>query len=211
MTITIFGATGTVGKRIVAEALRRRHKVRAVARNFAKRNELPGEVVFETGDVARLSDVVSLTTGSDAVINATRTSSRKNVIRNTETLMAGLKVTGARLLVVGGAASLIVPGTDGRMVLDDARFLPAVAREIGEISLDQYQACLAETAVDWTYLSPPASLTPGKRTGAFRLGRDELLLDGEQHSQISIEDLAVAMLDEIEHPRFHRSRFTVAY
>ena len=97
------------------------------------------------------------------------------------------------------------------MVLDDSRFLPAAARQIGEVSLDQYRACLAETTVDWTYLSPPASLTPGKRTGAFRMGRDELLLDEKQRSQISMEDLAVAMLDEIEHARLHRTRFTVAY
>ena len=65
--------------------------------------------------------------------------------------------------------------------------------------------------MDWAFLSPPALLQPGARTGRYRLGGDELLLDGSGHSAISAEDLAVALVDEAEEPAHRRRRFTVAY
>ena len=65
--------------------------------------------------------------------------------------------------------------------------------------------------MDWAYLSPAALLEPGERTGDYRLGADELLVDAEGNSAISMEDLAVALLDEAERPEHHRARFTVAY
>jgi uncharacterized protein len=65
--------------------------------------------------------------------------------------------------------------------------------------------------VDWAYLSPAALLEPGERTGTYQLGTDELLADAEGNSTISMEDLAVTLLEEVERPRHHRTRFTVAY
>lgn len=129
----------------------------------------------------------------------------------TRALLDGIARSGARLLVVGGAATLIVPGGNGAIVLDDIRYLPAAARHIGEASRAQYEAVIEEVRVDWSYLSPPASLQPGTRTGRYRLGRDELLLDATGHSALSMEDLAVVLLDEAEQPRHHRVRFTAAY
>jgi uncharacterized protein len=96
-------------------------------------------------------------------------------------------------------------------VLDDPRFLPAAARPIALACVAQLAACRAETRADWTYLSPPANLGPGERTGAYRIGGDELLVDSAGNSAISMEDLAVALLDEVEQPRHHRARFTVAW
>jgi putative NADH-flavin reductase len=75
----------------------------------------------------------------------------------------------------------------------------------------QLEVCRDEDRVDWAYLSPPALLEPGERTGSYRLGRDELLADAAGNSTISIEDFAVALLDEAERPQHHRTRFTVAY
>ena len=125
--------------------------------------------------------------------------------------MQGLAVTGVRPIIVGGAASLVVPGTGGRTVLDDPRFLAPAARHVGEVSLEQYRAYQAEQAVDWAYLSPPALLFAGTRTGRYRLGTDELLLDENGDSRLSMEDLAVVLLDEAERPRHHQVRFTAAY
>jgi putative NADH-flavin reductase len=103
-----------------------------------------------------------------------------------------------------------VPGTGGATVIEDPEF-PAAWRDIALACNAQLEVCRAETAVDWAYLSPAALLEPGERTGAYRLGADELLVDAEGNSVISMEDLAMALLDEAERPRHHRTRFTAAY
>ncbi len=75
----------------------------------------------------------------------------------------------------------------------------------------QYELCLGETRAAWTYLSPLGMLEPGERTGRYRLGADTLLVDEGGVSRISMEDLAVAMLDEAEAPKHVRRAFTVGY
>lgn len=213
MKIIVFGATGNVGRRVVDEALLRGHEVTAVLRDTAKAKLLPDVVFTEAGDAANSSDVARLCRDKDVVINATRsaTSDEKQVAQITRALLEGLRNSNARLLIVGGAASLTVPGSGGRLVIDDSKFLHPDARPIGQASLTQYRICAAHPWVDWTYLSPPARLVPGQRTANYRLGRDELLLDEDGDSSISIEDLAVVLLDELENPKHHRVRFTAAY
>lgn len=125
--------------------------------------------------------------------------------------MNGVSRAGSRLLIVGGAASLEVPGSNGSFVIDDACFLPPSARAVARASFDQYEVCLLEKEADRVYVSPSARLATGKRTGRFRLGRNELLLDEHGRSSISHEDLAVALLDEAEAPQHHRTRITVGY
>jgi putative NADH-flavin reductase len=68
-----------------------------------------------------------------------------------------------------------------------------------------------EKDLDWTMLSPSAMIAPGQRTGKFRLGKDQLLVKADGKSEISLEDYAVAMIDELEDPAHPRSRFTVGY
>ena len=169
--------------------------------------------VAKIGDATNTADVARLTAGQDVVVNATRppANDSKKVVAFTKALMDGVAESGVRLIVAGGAATLTVPGTGGRTVMEDANYLPVTARHIGRASADQYEACRDEKRVNWAYLSPPASLVPGKRTGRYRLGADELVVDAEGNSRISIEDLAVALVDEIETPRHHQQRFTVAY
>jgi carboxymethylenebutenolidase len=113
------------------------------------------------------------------------------------------------MILVGGAASLRVPDTGG-LALDDPRYVPTFVRDIALACLRQSEVCAAERQADWTYMSPPPQLVPGVRTGRYRLAQDELLLDSEGKSTISMEDFAVALLDEAESPKHHRSSFTVA-
>ena len=213
MRITVLGATGKVGSRVVTEALSRGHEVTAVVRNSTRFDDLPAAAKARAGDVDNVEDVARISTGQDVVISAIRPApgNESDIIPTTRSLMAGLAQTGARLLVVGGAATLTVPGTGGKTVIEDSNFLPVSARHIGKASADQLDVCRAETRVDWAYLSPPAQLAPGKRTGNYRLGTDELLLDPEGNSTISMEDLAVVLLDEAERPKHHRTRFTAGY
>ncbi|GHG13881.1 MULTISPECIES: NAD(P)-dependent oxidoreductase [Amycolatopsis] len=209
MRITVFGAAGAVGRRVVAEALARGHEVTAVVRDPRRAADLPPEVTVRTGDAADPGDVASLARGQDLVITATRPAPGREpeLVETTRSLLKGLAGTGVRLLAVGGAAGLRTPG--GTTVLDAPGF-PAELRPIAAACVAQHDVYRADTAVDWTYASPPLLLEPGERTGHYRLGRDDLLTDADGRSAISMEDFAIALLDEAEHPRHHRTRFTVA-
>ncbi len=211
MRIVVFGAAGNVGRRIVAEALTRGHEVTAVLRDPEQAPEYLAGAALRAGDAANPMNVARLSAGQDLVISATRPApgNERDHARTAEALLEGLRSTGVRLLLVGGAGSLLAPDT-GLPIMDDERFVSPAWRAIAVACSDQYSACRAETEADWTYVSPPAQLQPGERTGSYRLGGDTLLLDAEGHSAISMEDFAVALLDEAEVPIHRRTRFTVA-
>ncbi|MGX1804671.1 NAD(P)-dependent oxidoreductase [Nocardia sp. NPDC055321] len=212
MRITVFGAAGGVGARVVAEALSRGHEVVAVSRNPQRLSALPVAVELRAGDAADPEQVADLGADSDVVISATRPvpGREHELARVAAALLEGLGGTETRLLVVGGAGSLTVPGT-GRTLAEQPDF-PADLRPIAE-GCDRQLAVFRDHAgaVDWSYLSPSALLEPGVRTGSYRLGADDLISDSEGNSAISMEDLAVALLDEAERPKHHRVRFTVGY
>ena len=213
MKITILGATGNAGSRVVTEALSRGHEVTAVVRISTATNNLPAGVKVLTGDASNAQDITQISAGQDVVISAIRPASghESEIIPTTRSLMDGLAQTGVRLLVVGGAATLTVPGTGGKTVIEDSNYLPVSARHIGKASADQLEACLAESRIDWAYFSPAAQFAPGKRTGNYRMGSDELLVDAEGISEISMEDAAIVLIDEAEQPSYHRKRFTAGY
>ncbi|MGV9267877.1 NAD(P)-dependent oxidoreductase [Kitasatospora sp. NPDC003701] len=212
MRITVFGATGNVGSRVVTEALTRGHEVTAVLRDPARPHGLPTDAVIATGDARNPEDVARLGAGQSVVISATRPArgSEPDLAVATKGLLAGLAGSDVRLLVVGGAGSLTLPGGNGATVIDAPDF-PAAWRPIALACGEQLALYRAATDVNWAYLSPAALLEPGLRTGRYRLGRDELVVDEAGVSAISMEDLAVALLDEAERPTHHRTRFTVAY
>ncbi|MCC8250310.1 NAD(P)-dependent oxidoreductase [Saccharothrix luteola] len=195
--MTVFGAFGSVGRRVVEEARRRGHEVTAVSRRAGSGSEV--------GDARVVADVVRLGAGRDVVIGATRPADGEEgqLVEATRALLAGVAETGARLLLVGGAGSLVTPA--GHTVLEAPDF-PVELGPVARAGAEQLAVCRADREADWTYLSPPVVLEPGERTGVFRVGRDEQV--GEV---ISIEDLAVALLDEVETPRHRRGRFTVGY
>ncbi|NEE01350.1 NAD(P)-dependent oxidoreductase [Phytoactinopolyspora halotolerans] len=213
MRITVIGATGDVGRRVTTEALSRGHDVTAVGRSAARLADLPAGVRTRTGDAGHVDTVVAASSGQDVVVSATRPSAgnEHELATVTKALLAGLAGTGTRLIAVGGAASLAVPDRPGVTAVDDPRWVAAEYRAIALACAEQHEAYRADTTVDWVYVSPPAMLVPGRRTGTYRTGRDELLVDDAGRSEISMEDFAVAVLDEIERPRHRRTRFTVAY
>jgi len=207
MRIIIFGAAGSVGYRTAAEALARGHEVTAVVRDPSR--ELPQGVTIAIGDAADPAQVATLMNGHDAAVSAVRAPSEHLQVEATGSLLKGAAAAGVRLLVVGGAATLRVPDS-GRMVLEDPRYISEEWRAVAEASAAQHRLCMEDEEADWTYLSPPAILEAGERTGRYRLGRDDLLVNDEGVSRISVEDLAVAVVDELEDPKHRRRRFTVA-
>nr|WP_254696327.1 NAD(P)H-binding protein [Lysobacter enzymogenes] len=124
-------------------------------------------------------------------------------------IVAATKQAGVpRLLVVGGAGSLEV--APGQQVLDQPGF-PDEYRAGAEAMRSVLKTLREERELDWTFLSPAAHLVPGERTGRFRLGGDQLLVDAAGESKISVQDYAVALIDELEQPAHSRKRFTLAY
>ncbi|MEV0119582.1 NAD(P)H-binding protein [Streptomyces sp. NPDC050844] len=215
MRITVFGAAGNVGSRVVTEALTRGHEVTAVVRDAARFGELHRGASHRTGDAQDPEQIAELSAGQDLVVNATRPAPGREPEHAaiSRALLAGLaNINGVRLMIVGGAGSLTVPGKGGVLAIDDPAYVPTAWRHIALASNDQYDAVrTADTEVDWTYLSPSALLEPGVRTGVFRLGTDELIVDAEGNSSLSMEDLAVVLLDEAELPKHRRTRFTAGY
>ncbi|MFE6924312.1 NAD(P)-dependent oxidoreductase [Nocardia sp. NPDC057663] len=207
MRIAVFGAGGAVGSRVVAEALARGHEVTAVARRAVA---VPDGVQVRIGDAGSADDVEKFSAGQDLVIAATRPAmGRESELPAVAAAMLdGVARSGVRLLVVGGAATLMVPGAG--VLLHETPDFPTELAAIARACAEQLAACRADTEADWAYLSPPAELIPGERTGSYRVGADELLVDVAGVSTISMEDFAVALLDEAERPAHRRARFTVA-
>jgi putative NADH-flavin reductase len=130
-------------------------------------------------------------------------------ITGAKAIISGVKKSGIkRLLVVGGAGTLeVAPGVQ---LLDTASFPENIKGGVLATRETLYML-KKEKKLEWTFLSPPASIAAGERTGHYRLGKDQLLKNKEGESKISTQDYAIAMLDELEHPQHVRERFTIAY
>jgi putative NADH-flavin reductase len=201
--IAIIGATGRAGSQLLEEALRRGHSVTAIARDTSKIDSREG-VVGKAVDALDAAALQAAIAGHDVVISAAHfatlpASAVVGPVKN-----AGVK----RLLVVGGAGSLLLP--DGTRVIDSEGFPEAYKAEAGAGA--EFLANLREERdLDWTFLSPSAEFVEGERTGKFRLGQDDLLVSSEGRSWITFADYAIAMLDEVETPKHSRQRFAVGY
>jgi putative NADH-flavin reductase len=208
MNVALFGATGTLGTRILAELLSRGHKVRAVLRS-QNVDAKPGlEVV--TGDIFDAAGVTAAVKGADAVLSAygPGPANPEQLLPATRSLIEGVRASGVRrILVVGGAGSLeVAPG----VTLIASGHLPPDWLGIAQAHADALDL-LKKSGLDWTSLSPAAFIQPGERTGKFRLGTDQLLTDANGQSKISCEDYAIALVDELEKNQHVGKRFTVAY
>ncbi len=209
MNVTLFGATGKAGARILKELLARGHEVTAVVRDPAKLQPQPGLTV-RNGDLSDVAQVAEAVRGTQAVVSAygPGLNSPGDLVGATERLVVGLKQAGVqRLLMVGGAGSLeVAPGVQ----LIDSGHLPEEWKPIALAHRDALEI-LKASDLDWTSLCPAAYFEPGQRTGVFRLGQDNLVANEKGESRISMEDFAIAMVDELEKHAHSKKRFSVGY
>ncbi|NEW47362.1 NAD(P)H-binding protein [Nocardia cyriacigeorgica] len=210
MKIAVVGAAGMVGSRVITEAASRGHELVAVFRT-SRQADLPPGVVAVAGDANDSSQMAGFFEGIDAIVATTRPASgHEHAVTSTTTaLLDAAAETDTRILFVGGAAPLSIPGTPDLLVLDSPDHVPPHIRAIAAAGVAQLDTCRAHPA-SWVYLSPPAILEPGRRTGRYRRGTTTLLTDSGGTSRISAEDLAVAVVDELENPR-EDIHFTVGY
>ncbi|MGX5648750.1 NAD(P)-dependent oxidoreductase [Hydrogenophaga borbori] len=213
MKIALIGATGFVGSAVLNELLSRGHAVTALARHPEKFAARDGLAVVRA-DALDAAQVAAAVRGHDAIVSAYNPGWSEPRIyelfgQGYDAILAGARQAGVkRLLAVGGAGSLeVAPGVQ----LVDTPEFPAEWKQGALAARDLLTRLRGDTALDWSFLSPPVLLAPGERTGRYRVGGDQPLPgQGGQPSGISVADLAVAIADEIEKPQHRRRRFTVA-
>ena len=213
--VLLIGATGFVGSAVLNELVSRGHKVTTVVRNIEKlaKSDLVNAV---KEDVANVDAIAKLAEGKDAIISAynpgwTNPDIATLITENYPKILEAAKKSGVeRLLIVGGAGTLFcAPGL--RVV--DSGAIPAEimggVRPLGDFYLN---TLMNENDIDWVFFSPAGVFDQeGKKTGNYRLGKDDLIVDAEGNSHISVQDYADAMVNELEKPAHNKERFTIGY
>ena len=209
MNVVLYGSTGKAGSRILKELISRGHRVTAVSRDPAKLQGIAG-IGTKTDDISDVGKTVEVIRGADAVVSAYAPpqDNSEEIVEVTQRLVEAAKRAGSpRLLVVGGAGGLhVAPG----VTLLDSGYLPDAYKPIAKAHVRTLNV-LRASDIDWTYVAPAAYFEPGERTGKFRLGRDELIANEKQESRISMEDYAIALVNELEKPDHRKQRFSVGY
>lgn len=209
MHIALYGATGQSGSRILTELLSRGHQVTAIVRNPARLAAQPGLTVVE-GEVSSIEAIADKIKGADAIVSAYAPppDDTDQLLPVTERFIEAVKQTGMpRLIIVGGAGSLeVAPG----VTIIASGHVPAQWLPIA-VSHEKVLNMLKLSGINWTYFSPAGFFVPGERTGKFRLGTDQLIANEQGDSRISLEDYAIALVDELEAPKHERARFTIGY
>lgn len=215
MKIVLVGATGFVGTALLHEALTRGHDVTAIVRDPAK---LPASdhLTIVTGDVNQPAQLAGQLAGHDLVLSAYnpgwgRPDLYAEFMAGSRAIEQAVAQAGVpRLLVIGGAGSLFI---DGHQVVDSPQF-PAEYKQGARAARDYLGELRQNQTLNWTFFSPALEMHPGidtGRTGQYRLGTENPVFNEAGRSFLSVQDLAVAVLDEAEKPQFSRQRFTAAY
>lgn len=203
MNVALIGATGMAGAQILQELVDRGHHVTAIVRNIAKVDQHPfvNAVSVDINDVEQLAVVLE---GHDVVMSAVHFIDMKINSLLTSLSKANIK----RYMMVGGAGGLKLPS--GERLVDSPEF-PAHVRPEAIAGIKILETLQKTEELNWTVLAPSMIFKSGAKTGNFRLGKDELLIPNQGLSQISTQDYAIAFVDELEHPKYPRQRFTVGY
>jgi putative NADH-flavin reductase len=216
MKIALIGATGFVGSAILKEALDRGHEVTAIARHPEKL-EVQNNLTAVKGDVMNSDDLSKILKGNDVVISAynagwTNPDLYNEFLKGSQSIQDAVKRSGVkRYIVIGGAGSLFV--APGIQLVDTPQF-PEEWKPGALSARDYLNELKKEDQLDWTFVSPAIEMNPGtphERKGVYRTSLDNPVFDANNKSTISVEDLAVAIVDEAQHPKHFRVRFTVAY
>ena len=216
MKVVLYGATGTIGSRILKELLSRGHKVTAVVRDPSKL-KAQDNLTIEKGDMLNADSIAKLAWGAEVIVSSYGPPSGaqgpdptkvNQLVDATRALIEGARRAGSpRVVMVGGAGSLeISPG----LQIVDAPTFPDAYKPVALAHRDAFYE-LRKADINWTYFSPAMMIQPGERTGKFRLGKDALVSDAKGNSSISAEDYAIALVDEVEQGRHTKQRFTIGY
>ena len=215
MKIAIIGVTGFVGSHISTELINRKHSVTGISRK--EMQSADSHLTYLALDVSNVSALAEGLKGHDIVVSAfnagwTNPNLYADFLAGSAAIQKAVKKAGIpRFIIIGGAGSLY--DAAGKQVVDSPSF-PQEYFTGASAARDYYSSLQTEKDVDWVFFSPALEMHPGittGRTGSYRLGKDHPVLDENQRSILSVEDLAVVIADEIEKPKHHQERFTAAY
>lgn len=213
--IVIIGASGFVGTAIVEEALTRGYQVKGIVRNPEKVTISNPNLKLIKADIMDAESLTELLKGEESVISAynpgwTNPEIYDDTLKGyTSILKAAKNADVKRLLIVGGAGSLYV--APNVRVMDTSTFPQEILPGVKGLAKVLTDFLLPEKDIDWVFFSPAGNIFPGERTAKFRLGKDDLIVDNDGNSNISVQDYAVAMIDELENANHHQERFTIGY
>lgn len=213
MKVALIGATGFVGSALLQELLHRNYEVTAIARDTSKIPVKDGKPVIAEVDVTDVKALTEVLKGKDFVLSAFNAGwSNPNIyddfLKGSKAIQQAVKEAGVkRYLVIGGGGSLFI---NGKQIVDGPHFPPQF--KAGATAARDYLNLLKEEKeLDWTFYSPALDMFPGERTGNYRLGTESPVFNDKGESELSVQDTAVAVIDEIENHKFSRKRFTAGY
>lgn len=217
MKIALIGASGLVGTAVLNEAIARGHEVTAIVREPEKIKLQNVKLTIQKADATDVGETAPLLENHDAVISAynagwTNPNIYHDFLEGSRSIEKAVKKSGTkRYLVVLGAGSLYIQ--PGVQLIDTPQF-PQEFRAGAMAAKDYLDELKQDTELNWTAVSPAIEFhagVPHERRGTYRTGTESPVFDDKGKSTISAEDLAVAILDELENPKFIKQRFTVAY
>ncbi len=213
--IAVIGATGFVGKQVVNELSNRGYIVTAIARDSSK-VEAKDNVAAISVDVNNVDELAKVLEGNDAVINTfnagwTNPNLYDDFLNGSRNIEKAVEKSGVkRFVTVGGAGSLFI---DGKQLVDGPDF-PADIKPGALAARDYLNEIKKNETLDWTFFSPAIEMHPGTagiRKGTYRTALENPVFNEEGRSILSVEDVAVALVDEVEQNQFVKQRFTAAY
>ena len=214
--VAVIGATGFVGTQVVKELANRGYFVNALARNTSKIEESENVKAIAV-DVYNTSELSEILKGNDAVISAfnpgwTNPNIFEDFLKGAESIEKAVEESGVkRFITVGGAGSLYI--AENLQLIDTPEF-PAEIKPGAEAARQYLEIIKKNENLDWTFFSPAIEMhqgTAGVRKGTYRTALENPVFDEEGRSVLSVEDVAVALVDELENNQFVRQRFTAAY
>ena len=213
--VAVIGATGFVGKQVVNELANRGYAVKAIARDSSK-VEAKDNVNAVSADVNNVEELAQVLAGNDAVINTfnagwTNPNLYNDFLNGSRNIESAVEKSGVkRFITVGGAGSLFI---DGNQLVDGPDF-PADIKPGATAARDYLNEIKENDTLDWTFFSPAIEMHPGTagvRKGTYRTALENPVFDADGRSILSVEDVAVALVDELEQNNFVKQRFTAAY
>jgi len=213
--VAVIGATGFVGTQIVNELLNRGYEVEAIVRDASKVQQ-KDKVTAKSVDVNNIDELADALQGTDAVISAfnagwTNPNLYEDFLNGSINIEKAVEQSGVkRFITVGGAGSLYI---DGNQLVDSPEF-PVEYKPGATAARDYLNKIKENKTLDWTFFSPAIEMNPGnpgERTGKYRTALENPVFDDNGRSVLSVEDVAVALVDELEQNNHIQQRFTAAY
>ncbi|PWL59519.1 MAG: 3-beta hydroxysteroid dehydrogenase [Bacteroidales bacterium] len=211
----LIGASGFVGSAILKELLSRGYEVEALVRNPENVKVNNPHLTVKKVDVADTKALADDLKGYDTIISAynpgwTNPDIYNLTLQNYPRILEAAKEAGVkRLLIVGGAGTLFC--APGLRVVDSGAIPAEIMGGVKSLGKFYLETLNNEKDIDWVFFSPAGVLEPGEATGTYRLGKDDLIVDSNGNSHITVGDYAKAMVDELDTPSHHKERFTIGY